>query len=421
MKGIGTGMVNDAPDCLITPFDIMSRGRYGRFSEELSEIEAAGRLRGIPLKSHPGVIDFTSNDYLGLSAMPELQNEFLAEMLEMSESRRSLSPLQPDLPLMSSSAARLLETHSDTLSLLEEHFANAYHSGALAFNSGYHANVGMLSALGDRNTLILADKLIHASCIDGAMMSRATFKRFGHNDVDSLEKILKKEAASYRNIVILVESVYSMDGDKAPLEDIIKIAGPYDNVLIYIDEAHAIGVEGPEGLGIVEALPEELRQRVDIRLFTLGKALCSVGAVAIMNPLLKSYMLNKARSFIFSTALPPITALWSIKTFEYSRKAVNRRMHLCEMGRMLHERLGMGFDAERVSAHIFPFFTYDVKKALRFSELLQERDIKVMAIRPPTVAAGTERLRISLSAAHTHRDIINLSDALHDFDQNPIN
>ena len=409
MNEIASDSLGNGSENGLTPESLPHR--YKRFASELVEIERTGRLRRIPEVSRPGVIDFTSNDYLGLSTKTELQNEFLTEILAKADSGDNVSR-DTVYTLMSSSAARLLETHSDAFSKLEEHFAKAYKADALAFNSGYHANVGMLSALGDKNTLILADKLIHASCIDGAMMSRAQFKRFNHNDVDSLEKILVKEAGNYTTIVLVVESIYSMDGDKAPLADIIRVAGPYDNVVIYVDEAHAIGVEGPEGLGLVESLPEDLRNRVDIRLFTLGKALCSAGAVAVTGPTFKPYMMNKARSFIFSTGLPPITALWSIKMFEYARKADDLRSHLGSIGFLLRSRLGLETVAEKDSMHIIPFFTGSAQEALSLSANLLYNDIKVMAIRPPTVSPGTERLRISVGAAHTSNDINALTRVL---------
>ena len=289
---------------------------------------------------------------------------------------------------------------------MEVRLAELYGRPALLFNSGYHANTGIVSSLNIPGTLFVADKLVHASMIDGLTQGRCNFKRFKHNDIHALSVILEREAANYSQIVIMVESIYSMDGDVAPLREIAALRDRYDNVLLYVDEAHAFGVRGRQGLGLCEELG--LIDKTDIIMGTLGKAACSSGAFCIVSPELKEYFINAARSFLFSTALPPANIAWSLITIDRLIGMEAERKHLRDISRRVHEALGIsGCDTP-----IVPFYTYDAAKAIRKSQELEAKGILALPIRRPTVPAGTERLRISLNASLSDADIDKLLNIL---------
>lgn len=268
------------------------------FARILADLSASGNLRSVPQGWDPElVVDMSSNDYLGLGADRAMQEEFLAD------ASRRLIPL-------TSSASRLLCGRQDEYHSLESLLAGLYGRPVLLFNSGYHANTGLVSSIGAMpRTLIVADRLVHASIIDGIVLSRAPFKRFRHNDINHLSDILAKEAGSYDRVLVIVESVYSMDGDRADIAALVEVKRLYPNVMLYVDEAHAFGVEGPQGLGLT--LSSGVGESVDIIVGTFGKACASMGAFAAVAHEVREYLVNTARSFIFSTALPPLTAAWT--------------------------------------------------------------------------------------------------------------
>ena len=343
-------------------------------------------------RSGSEVLDLCSNDYMGLRhLMPEMRKEFDARFPDVS---------------FSASASRLLSVEQNIHRQLEDRFAELYGRPALLFNSGYHANTGIVSSLNIPGTLFVADKLVHASMIDGLTQGRCNFKRFKHNDIHALSVILEREAANYSQIVVMVESIYSMDGDVAPLREIAALRDRYDTVLLYVDEAHAFGVRGRQGLGLCEELG--LIDKTDIIMGTLGKAACSSGAFCIVSPELKEYFINAARSFIFSTALPPANIAWSLITIDRLIGMEAERKHLRDISRRVHEALGIsGCDTP-----IVPFYTYDAAKAIRKSQELEAKGILALPIRRPTVPAGTERLRISLNASLSDADIDKLLNIL---------
>lgn len=350
----------------------------------LTDIASAGNLRSIPEADSPaGIVDLSGNDYLGLADDIALRERFLAD--------HPASSL-----LMTASASRLLAGRQSSFAALERLLAESYGGGrrALLFNSGYHANVGLVSALSDRSTLIVADRLVHASIIDGIRLGGADFERFRHADYDHLERILQSKASRYSDILIIAESVYSMDGDRADLARLADIRRRTPRARLYIDEAHAVGALGPSGLGLAAeagVLPD-----VDILVGTLGKALASAGAYAIVGPQMRSFMVNRARPLIFSTALPPAVADWSALTWRASLEADDRRARLAALARELAARIPGG-----EPSHIRPLITGDARRAVELSERLLEAGYKVLPIRTPTVPPGTERLRFSLSALLT--------------------
>ena len=362
-------------------------------NQTLNQLELSGNFRRIPKESAATVVDLSSNDYLGLAERIDLREEFYSQHSPAS------------MP-MSASASRLLGGRQREFDSFEHTLADAYRRPALLFNSGYHANVGLIQALADSHTLIVADRLVHASIIDGIRLSGAPFERFRHNDYTHLERILDKKAADYANILIIAESVYSMDGDRADIGRLIaakKRCG--DKAMLYIDEAHAVGVLGPAGLGLVAA--SDRPDDVDIVVGTMGKALASVGAYAIMTERMRDFMVNKARSLIFSTALPPLNIACSDFIFRQMLGMDSERQRLARLSESLADALG-----NQYASHIQPLIVGDPHKAVAMSQQLLKLGYKVLPIRTPTVPPGTERLRCSLSAAISPQAIDALAEAI---------
>lgn len=348
---------------------------------ELQALANSGNLRSIPVAdSSPLLVDLSSNDYLGLASDVELHEKFFAET--------PVGQLR-----MGSSASRLLGACQSVYSALEADIASAYGHGraALLFNSGYHANVGLVSALSDASTLIVADRLVHASIIDGIKLGGAQFVRFRHNDYDHLKQILETKAAQFSTVLIIAESVYSMDGDRADTARLASLKALHPGALLYIDEAHAVGVCGPAGLGVCAR--QNSLQHIDILVGTMGKALASSGAFAVMSPAVREFMVNKARPLIFSTALSPAQVLWSRFVWNHALGADSLRDKLgC-----LCRQLALAVPGAEPS-HIRPLIMGSADRAVQASRTLLQHGYKVLPIRRPTVPPGTERLRFSLSA-----------------------
>lgn len=358
----------------------------------LDNLRSSGNLRVLP-EERADITDLTSNDYLGLGSDIALRESFFE------------SHSAPDLA-MSASASRLLGASQRPYETLERHISEAYGGDkqALLFNSGYHANTGIIASMADSHTLIVADKLVHASIIDGIRLSGVPFTRFRHNDLDHLGRILQKERANYPNFLIIVESVYSMDGDSADIEAFVALKKQYSGAILYVDEAHALGVCGPAGLGLCAragAIAD-----VDIIVGTFGKALASAGAFAAVSPQMKQYLVNKARSLIFSTALPPAQIMWTDHVWRHALGADSLREKLTEACRAMAEAL------PGEPSHIRPLIVGDARRAVELSSRLLAEGFKVLPIRTPTVPPGTERLRFSLSASIPLSEIRRLAHKL---------
>lgn len=364
----------------------------------LEETAASGNLRTVALEDSPAsLVDLSSNDYLGLAADNSLRESFLAG------EAAATAPL-------SASASRLLAGSQKTFTSLEATLADAYGSAALLFNSGYHANTGIVSALGSiKNTYIIADKLVHASIIDGIKLSGAPFARFRHNDYNHLASLAAKASKEYVNILIIAESVYSMDGDRADIDAIAEIKRQTPGAILLVDEAHAVGVEGQAGLGLVASSAS--RGDVDIIVGTFGKALASAGAYAITDDVMRQFLINKARSFIFSTALPPFVIAWSEHVFRNMTGMDSRRSHLKKLGLRLSEIL-RPYGGSTSGGHIQPLIAGSASKAVEWSRSLRSDGFCVLPIRTPTVPPGTDRLRFSLSADLDLAALDNLSESL---------
>lgn len=367
------------------------------FVEILDTLDKTGNLRKLPAeRREENLIDFSTNDYLGFGSLT--LNDFMVSHPELCQ-----TPL-------TSSASRLLAATQKEYSHLENCLRSLYNREALLFNSGYHVNTGIISAICDRSTLILADRLVHASIIDGIILSRAKLIRFKHNDINELQRLLEDNYTKTSRIVVIVESVYSMDGDSPDFEHLIELKKRFPQIILYVDEAHAFGVEGPHGLGMIAASTQP--ESFDIVVATLGKALASYGAFAIVDENLKNFLINKSRSLIFSTALPPLQAVWSELMINRMIHADNERMLLKEHSKMLYRILSESGHTPTSSSHIQGMIVGDATKALEQSARLREQNFVVLPIRTPTVPAGTERLRFSLSAAMHPNDILKLSEAL---------
>lgn len=332
--------------------------------------------------------NLSSNDYLGIAAHAELRRSFYAQFDNGS----------PELALTSASS-RLLTGNTLAYTRLETKLSDLYdHRAALVFNSGYHANIGVLPALASSKDLILSDKLNHASIIDGMKLCEAETQRYRHLDYEHLEKILLEKRAQYRHVFLVTESVFSMDGDSADILKLVELKEKYDCLLV-VDEAHTVGVRGPSGAGMCAGLG--VQQKIDILIGTFGKAFASAGAYAIMADEVKDYLINHARSFIFTTGLPPAVLNWSAFVLKRSARMDAEREKLNRMGirlRTLIQSKGQGTTMAGDS-QIVPLIIGEDSAAVAQAKQYQEKGILVFAIRPPTVPLGTARLRFSLSAA----------------------
>ncbi|MGN1173314.1 MAG: aminotransferase class I/II-fold pyridoxal phosphate-dependent enzyme [Muribaculaceae bacterium] len=367
------------------------------YSQVLDNLRNTGNFRSCPAdRLNSGVIDLSSNDYLGLSRYS------LADFAETE-------PKLLHLP-MSSVASRLLAACQEPYSLLENDLAEIFRRPALIFNSGYHANTGIVSALADRDTIIIADRLVHASIIDGIILSRSKFQRFAHNDFDELERLVAAAPAEKRKLII-VESRYSMDGDAADIERLINIKKTYANILLYVDEAHSFGAEGAGGQGVTMSSSDP--DAVDVIVGTFGKALASYGAFAAVSPVIKDFLINKSRSFIFSTAISPLQVEWSRIMIGKMKEMDDERLHLQKISRRLYEILSSHSSTPPAAiSHIQALIVGDAARAVEISLRLRESGIVALPIRTPTVPAGTERIRFSLSAANSLADLELLNEAL---------
>lgn len=374
---------------------------------ELQQLEVQQNLRRLPETTHCGkslevdgrqMLNLSSNDYLGLATDEALRAEFL-------------QTLTPETFLPSASSARLLTGNFEAHEALEEELARRFgRESALVFNSGFHMNLGILPAVCDAQTLILADKLVHASLIDGIRLSGARCIRFRHHHYDQLEQLLERHHRDYARIVVVTESIFSMDGDEADLRRLVQLKRHYPNVLLYVDEAHAIGVRGPHGLGCAEE--QGCVADIDFLCGTFGKALASVGGYIVCSRLVRDYLVNRMRPFIFTTALPPVNLQWTLFLFRQLDRWSEARAHLQRLsGRLATALRERGYDCPSTS-HIVPLTVGESEAAVRKALELQRKGFYVLPVRPPTVPEGTSRLRLSLTAAVTDEELDSLMAAL---------
>jgi 8-amino-7-oxononanoate synthase len=365
-----------------------------RIDAELAALASQGQLR--KLGDIKGV-NLCSNDYLGLSTDPRLSDAVA-------------SALASGVPV-ASTGSRLLSGNAEGWDHLESELAQFMRSeAALYFNSGYSANVGVLSALIQPGDIVFSDAANHASIIDGLRLSGARKIIFPHLDIDSLERELRRIESGAAQKFIVSESIFSMDGDRASISDLVMLAERYGAELI-VDEAHATGVIGPQGRGAVAA--SGLADRVLVTIHPCGKALAGMGCFVCCSEKLKEYLINRARTFIFSTALPPYVAAQMRAAIRIVASADRERNDLVALSAFLRRRLReAGFAIGRGDTQIVPVFLGQNDRAIRFSRLLNDAGFGVRPIRPPSVPAGTSRLRISLNAKLTTDLLARFSDVL---------
>lgn len=369
----------------------------------LQQLEAAGNLRRLPDIVHKGkwiekeghtMLNLSSNDYLGLAADRNLREEFL-------------QTLTADSFLPTSSSSRLLTGNFSVYEELEQTLARLFGTeAALVLNSGYHANTGILPAVCDAQTLILADKLVHASLIDGIRLSAARCIRYRHNDMKQLERLLAENHAAYRQVIIVTESIFSMDGDKADLPELARLKELYDNVLLYVDEAHAFGVRGENGLGCAEEAG--CINKIDFLVGTFGKAAASVGAYLVCRRTIREFLVNRMRTLIFTTGLPPVNMAWTLFVVQRLAGFRERRIHLENISNILREALkAKGYACPSVSC-IVPMIVGASSDTVLKARELQRHGFYALPVRPPTVPEGTSRIRFSLTAAIAEEEVREL-------------
>ena len=365
--------------------------------EELAGRRAAGLMRHlrqiggaqdcwVTVDGHRALL-LCSNNYLGLANHPALREAACKAAADFG---------------VGAGASRLVSGSMRLHHALEEQLAAFKGSeAALLFNSGYQANIGAITALVGADDAVFSDELNHASIIDGCHLSRAQVHVYRHKDVGALSDLLARSSARRR--LVVTDSIFSMDGDTAPLVPICDLADRY-GAMVMVDEAHATGVVGPHGGGVVEA--QGLQDRVTVQMGTLGKALGCFGAfVAARRPVV-DLLINTARSFIYTTALPPPVAAAAAAALSVVQAEPDRRRQLADNARLLHDGLArLRLPLGPAPAHIMPVQIGDARRTMALSERLLTEGVFVQGIRPPTVPVGTARLRVTVMSTHTSQDI----------------
>ena len=370
------------------------------FKQQLEQLSAKNQYRSIPDLVHQGryitrenrtMLNMSSNDYLGLASNENLRQSFLQQYGD-------------NFPSFTSSSSRLLTGNFPIYTDLEQLIAQRFQrESALLFNSGYHANLGILPALTTTKSLILADKLVHASMIDGIRLSQCEFFRYRHNDYEHLKSLLEKNARKFDRTFIVTESVFSMDGDVADLNYLVQLKKQFPDTYLYVDEAHAIGVYGKNGLGIAERA--NVIADIDLLVGTFGKALASMGAYVVCDQILKECLINQMRPLIFSTALPPFNVAWTHFIFERLPQFSKERTHLEQLSLFLRQEVEHRTQIMPSQTCIVPYILGENDATLAKAKALQEQGYYCLSIRPPTVPKGTSRIRLSLTADMTMDEV----------------
>ncbi|MDP2158933.1 MAG: pyridoxal phosphate-dependent aminotransferase family protein [Flavobacterium sp.] len=376
-------------------------------NKKLALREQNDSLRKLPSPSK--LIDFSSNDYLGFAKNEDIFHQTHALLLERN------------LKSNGATGSRLLSGNHVLYTETEDYIAQFHQTeAALIFNSGYDANLGFFSSVPQRNDIILYDELCHASIRDGIQMSLAKSYKFNHNDVSDLENLLLKfqpaPETSGRNpqpdnIFIVTESIFSMDGDSPDLESIVRLAEKH-NAYVVVDEAHALGVVGENGEGLVQKL--KLQDKVFARIMTFGKALGCHGAAILGSQELKTYLVNFARSFIYTTGLSPHSMATILVSYRYLANNTSLiQDYYCKMFSFVLQ------NAHNYHLHIAPIYTFLVpgnKRAKEVAQIIQQNGFDVKAILSPTVPEGKERIRICIHSYNSQDEIVALVKVLQSFD-----
>jgi 8-amino-7-oxononanoate synthase len=377
---------------------------------ELSERAAAGlqrqrRLLQSPQSAHlvadgEPLLSFASNDYLGLANHPALIAAFQLAAVEAG---------------VGGGASHLITGHHQFHHQAEQSLADFIGlPAALLFSTGYMANMGIIAALMGRDDAIFADKLNHASLNDAALLSRATLHRYAHQDLAQLEKLLRQSTAKRK--LIVVDAVFSMDGDIAPVPELHALCEKY-NAYLLLDDAHGFGVLGQQGRGILDYF--NMHSSRVIYMATLGKAAGVAGAFVGADATIIDYLIQSAKTYIYTTASPPALAAALLKSVDVMRTDVPRHQHLQSLIHLFKSELKLEkWQLMPSITAIQPVLVGSNQIALNLSQFLLARGILVPAIRPPTVPKNTARLRVSISAAHSVEDVRQLINALHEAEVN---
>ena len=376
-------------------------------SDELIKIKESGLYRNLTAvenaqDTHIKIegktyLSFCSNNYLGLASHPSV----VAAVKDAVE-----------LYGWGAGASRLVSGNMTLHETLENEISKfKKKDAAIVFPTGYMANLGVITSLVSNGDLVICDKLNHASIIDGCRLSGADFRVYAHCNMEKLENILKK-SAKYNCKLIVTDSVFSMDGDLAPLPDLVKIAAKY-NAMLMVDEAHGTGVFGENGRGVVEHY--DLGNEVYVVMGTLSKAIGSLGGYVSGDIDLISYLRNKARTFMYTTALPPAVCAASIAGIKLIQEDPSMRVSLWNNVRLIKDKLNsLNINTISSESQIIPILIGDAKKAVKVSKLLYDNGILIPAIRPPTVPANSSRLRMTVMSSHTKHDLERLSQTISD-------
>lgn len=355
-------------------------------------IRAGGQGREIVIDT-TRYLNFGSNDYLGLAADPRL-TAAVARVLAAQGWGSGASPLISGRTALHAELERHLAAFEGT-------------EAALLFPSGFAANLGVVTALSDRDDLILSDAKNHASLIDGCRLSRATVQVYPHRDLEQLEAALHR-SRSYRRRLIVTDTLFSMDGDCADLPELVELSERFDAMLV-VDEAHATGVLGKRGRGLCEL--DDLHNRVPVRVGTLSKALGSIGGFVVGSRALIDWLFNRARPLVFSTAQPPASCAAALAALRIVRDEPQRRERVLDLARRLRGELQeLGWHVGEGYSQIVPVYIGSAERTMALSSELRGAGLFVPGIRPPSVPEGESLLRISLSSLHTDHDIDRLID-----------
>lgn len=383
-------------------------------AQQLNTLKSKEQYRQLPPVTHQDqwiicnerrLLNISSNDYLGLGNETQLQSQFLSYLQQMPNSV---------LPKMGSTSSRLLTGNHSQLPLLEAELLDWYllalpekqrsmsNKAVLVVNSGYHANIGILPALAKLpiNTLILTDTLIHASLIDGVRLigsnhTHCRYQRYHHNDMQHLTTLIEQASDEVERIIVVTESIFSMDGDRADLQALVKLKASDLRIELYVDEAHAVGVLGHKGLGLAEET--QTLEDIDYIVGTFGKAFASMGAYVICDASIREWLINQMRSFIFSTALPPITHCWTRFVLAKMPSLSNLRTHLAQISLRVSQAINTDSKVSYQSP-IIPYILGDNASAVQKAQALQQAGFYALPIRPPTVPVGTARIRLVMNA-----------------------
>lgn len=405
---------------------------FNRLHAELDRLKHEQQYRQLPILEHQGhyvisqgntLLNIASNDYLGLGGDTALQHDFFEYLQQIPTAH---------LPKMSATSSRLLTGNDAQLQLLENELEQWYQmatgekdsaskKAALVINSGYHANIGILPALTALpvKTLILADKLVHASIIDGIRLSQnkaCAYRRYRHNDYEHLATLLAQVEDNVERIIIITESIFSMDGDRADLPALVRLKALDSRIELYIDEAHAVGVLGRQGCGLAEET--QTLADIDYVVGTFGKAFASIGAYIMCDDIVKSWLVNHMRPLIFSTALPPLNHAWTRFILAKMPALHASRQHLAQISLQLSQAISLPYRAssapQEVSyqSPIVPYILGDNARTIAKAAQLQDAGFYALPIRPPTVPANTARIRLVMNAKINETDCARLIEQL---------